>query len=55
MKRKFVIKCWVPVHPEIPIIYGDMIEAKKDLRNEQLLNPQNMYLLEELEEDSDGI
>ena len=46
----WIIKAYIPVEPEDPGIYPTKEEAEKDLESLSLMQPENFYEIEEVEE-----
>jgi len=46
----WVIKSYIPVEPEDPEIYPSKEDAEKDLESLNLMQPENIYEIEEVEE-----
>ena len=47
----WVIKAYVPVDPEEPEVYTTKEEAEKDAESLRLMQPENIYEIEEVEEE----
>ncbi len=45
----WVIKCYIPVDPEDPEIYPAREDAERDLESLTLMQPENIYEIEEVE------
>jgi hypothetical protein len=43
--------CWIPVEPEKDEIYGTRKEARRDLENLELMQPENIYKIVKVEEE----
>ena len=48
---KYKIQSWIPIDIEYPEIYETEEEAKLDMGSMELMQPENRYELEEVEED----
>ena len=50
---KYKIKCWIPVEIEESedTTYNSRIEAEKDKDSMELMQPENIYKIEEIEDD----
>ena len=48
----WIIKAYIPVEPEDPEVYATREEAEKDLESLSLMQPENIYEIEEVEETS---
>lgn len=48
---KYKIKCWIPVEieEEEEIIYTTMEEARAEITNMELMQPENIFKIEEIE------
>jgi len=46
----WVIKSYIPVEAEDPEIYPSKEDAEKDLESLNLMQPENIYEIEEVEE-----
>lgn len=46
----WVIKAYIPVDPEEPEVYTTKEEAEKDAESLRLMQPENIYEIEEVEE-----
>ena len=46
----WVIKAYIPVDPEEPEVYTTKEEAEKDAESLRLMQPGNIYEIEEVEE-----
>ena len=49
---KYRIKCWIAVEPEEEKLYKTFEEARRDLEHLQFLQPENIYKIEEVNDDS---
>jgi hypothetical protein len=51
MKTKYKIKCWIPVEVEEDedTIYPSLKEAEADKESMELMQPENIYEIEEIE------
>ena len=47
----WVIKAYIPVDPEEPEVYSTKEEAEKDAESLSLMQPENIYEIEEVEEE----
>ncbi len=47
----WVIKAYIPVDPEEPEVYSTKEEAEKDAESLRLMQPENIYEIEEAEEE----
>ena len=47
----WVIKAYIPVDPEEPEVYSTKEEAEKDAESLRLMQPENIYEIEEVEEE----
>lgn len=47
----WVIKAYIPVDPEEPEVYSTEEEAEKDAESLRLMQPENIYEIEEVEEE----
>jgi hypothetical protein len=47
----WVIKAYIPVDPEEPEVYTTKEEAEKDAESLRLMQPENIYEIEEAEEE----
>ena len=45
----WTIKAYIPVEPEDPEIYATREEAEKDIESLSLMQPDNFYEVEEIE------
>jgi hypothetical protein len=45
----WIIKAYIPVEPEDPEIYATREEAEKDIESLSLMQSENFYLVEEIE------
>ena len=50
---KYKIKCWIAVEIEESedTIYSSLEEAEKDKESMELMQPENIYKIEEIEDD----
>ena len=48
----WTIKCYIPVDCDDPELYPNREEAEKDLESLNLMQPENIYEVEEVEETS---
>ena len=46
----WVIKAYIPVEPDDPELYAIREEAEKDVESLSLMQPENIYKIEEVEE-----
>ena len=46
----WIIKAYIPVEPEDPEIYATKEEAEKDIESLSLMQPENIYEAEEIED-----
>jgi len=46
----WIIKAYIPVEPEDPEIYATREEAEKNMESLILMQPENIYEIEEVEE-----
>ena len=46
----WVIKSYIPVEPEDPEVYATKQDAEKDVESLSLMQPENIYEIEEVEE-----
>jgi hypothetical protein len=46
----WMIKAYIPVEPEDPEIYATREKAEKDVESLSLMQPENIYEIEEAEE-----
>jgi hypothetical protein len=46
----WIIKAYIPVEPEEPETYEHREDAEKDLESLSLMQPENIYKIEEVEE-----
>jgi hypothetical protein len=46
----WIIKAYIPVEPDDPEIYPTKEEAEKDLESLTLMQPENIYEIEEVKE-----
>jgi hypothetical protein len=46
----WIIKAYIPVEPEDPEIYATREKAEKDIESLNLMQPENIYKVEEIEE-----
>jgi hypothetical protein len=46
----WIIKAYIPVEPENPETYATKEEAEKDVESLSLMQPENIYEIEELED-----
>ena len=44
----WIIKVYIPVEPEEPEVYVTREEAEKDLESLSLMQPENLYVIEEI-------
>jgi hypothetical protein len=47
----WIIKAYIPVEAEDPEVYVTREEAEKDLESLSLLQPENIYEIEEVEDE----
>ena len=47
----WIIKAYIPVEPEDPEIYATKEGAEKDIESLSLMQPENIYKAEEIEEE----
>jgi hypothetical protein len=45
----WIIKAYIPAEPDEPEIYATREEAEKDVESLSLMQPENVYLIEEVE------
>ena len=45
----WIIKAYIPVDPEDPEVYASREEAEKDVESLSLMQPDNIYQIEEVE------
>ena len=45
----WLIKAYIPVDPEGPEVYATKEEAEKDMESLSLMQPENIYEIEEVE------
>jgi len=48
----WIIKAYIPVEPEDPEVYATREEAEKDVESLSLMQPENLYQIEEVEEEA---
>lgn len=46
----WIIRAYIPVEPEDPEIYATKEDAEKDVESLRLMQPENIYEVEEVEE-----
>jgi hypothetical protein len=46
----WIIKSYIPVEPEDPEVYATEEDAKKDVESLSLMQPENIYEIEDIEE-----
>jgi hypothetical protein len=46
----WIIKAYIPVEPDDPEVYATREEAEKDVESLRLMQPENVYKIEEVEE-----
>ena len=46
----WIIRAYIPVDPEDPEVYAIKEEAEKDIESLNLMQPENLYEIEEVEE-----
>ena len=46
----WIINTYIPVEPEDPEVYATREEAEKDVESLSLMQPENIYQIEEVEE-----
>ena len=46
----WIIKAYIPVDPEDAEVYATREEAEKDMESLTLMQPENVYEIEEIEE-----
>ncbi len=46
----WIIKAYIPVEPEDPETYPTREDAEKDLESLRLMQPENIYEIEEVEQ-----
>ena len=49
----YIIKCWIPVEEDLPFSLDDQTyttfeEARIDLEELELMQPENIYMIEEI-------
>ena len=47
--RRYRIRCWIPVEPDEEEYYATSEEAQRVLEHYRLLQPENIYRIEEAE------
>ena len=45
----WIIKAYIPVEPDDPEVHTTREEAEKDIESLSLMQPENVYLIEEVE------
>lgn len=45
----WIIKAYIPVEPEDPELYDNPEDAEREIRSQSLMQPENIYLIEEIE------
>jgi hypothetical protein len=48
IKKKYRIRCYIPVESEEEEIYESKKEAERDLESMKLMQPENIYVIEEV-------
>jgi len=48
----WIIKAYIPVEPEDQEVYATREEAEKDIESLSLMQPENLYEIEEVEEEA---
>ncbi len=48
----WIIKAYIPVEPNDPEVYATREEAEKDIESLSLMQPENIYYVEEVEENN---
>ena len=51
---RWIIKAYIPVEPDDPEIYTTKEKAEKDVESLRLMQPENIYEAEEIEEKNLG-
>jgi len=46
----WIIKAYIPVDPEEPEVYATREDAERDVESLSLMQPENIYQIEEVEE-----
>ncbi len=46
----WIIKAYIPVEPDGPEVYATREEAEKDIESLSLMQPENIYEVEEVKE-----
>ena len=46
----WIVKAYIPVEPDDPEIYTTRKEAERDIESLSLMQPENIYHVEEVEE-----
>lgn len=46
----WIIKAYIPVEPEDPEVYATVEDAEREIKSQRLMQPENVYLIEEVEE-----
>ncbi len=46
----WIIKAYIPVDPDDPEVYASREEAQKEVESLSLMQPENLYKIEEVEE-----
>jgi formylmethanofuran dehydrogenase subunit E len=46
----WVIKAYIPVEPDDPEVYATREEAEEDIESLRLMQPENIYEIEEVKE-----
>jgi len=53
MTPKYRIRCWIPADPDEDETYETLEQAERDLKHYELLQPENVYRIEKIEEDGE--
>lgn len=48
LKMKYKIKVWIPIEDDEETIYSSLKEAKDEVKNLELMQPENKYDIEEI-------
>ena len=46
----WIIKAYIPVEPDDPEVYASVEDAEREIKSQMLMQPENVYLIEEVEE-----
>ncbi|MDO8508560.1 MAG: hypothetical protein Q7S27_02645 [Nanoarchaeota archaeon] len=53
-EQRYVIRCWIPVEPGEEQFYKSYEDARRELEHCQLLQPENIYRIENVDHTGDA-